>query len=960
MRLFSAFVFLYGLVLGAAATSNNLTDQVTWDRYSLSINGNRTYIYVYFFWSYHSAAEGVYDFEAPGKDVQRLFDDAKEAGLWVIARAGPYCNAETNGGGLALWGSDGSLGKIRTGDETYHQTWLPWISKIGRIIAANQITEGGPVILNQIENEYQQPGTPHTPGSTQVTHMQQIEAAFRAAGVVVPFTHNEKGMRSQSWSRDYQDVGGAVDVYGLDSYPGGLSCTNPDTGFNVVRTYHQWFQNYSFTQPEYLPEFEGGWFSNWGSDTFYDECGTEHDPAFADVYYKNNIGQRVTLHNIYMAYGGTNWGQSAAPEVYTSYDYSAPLRETRQQGDKLFQTKLIGLFTRVSPDLLKTNMIGNGTGYRVSSTSAYSWVLKNPDTGAGFHVVQQNKTPSRENISFSVDLDTSTGSVTVPKVELSGRQSKILVSDYAFGRHALLYCSADIAAYGIFGDDVDVLVLYLKEGQTGHFAFKGDEALTYDVYGDSAFSADTPTAEAAKNAFTYTQASGKTAVRFSNGVLIYLLDQPTAWRFWAPATTSSPAVKPDEQIFVFGPYLVRSTYIQGNELRVDGDSDISTTVEAYTGKPIDAIVWNGQSVPAVKTDYGSHKINITGAEIREINLPKLANWRSADSLPEVQPDYDDSKWTVCNKTSTLSPSAPETLPVLFSSDYGYYAGAKVYRGYFDGTNSTTASVYISASGGLGFGWNAWLNGQLVGGHPGNGSLTSTSATLALPRAALKPGNNVLTVVVDYHGHDQASTAKGVLNPRGLLGAYLLPAGTKQTTGFKLWKVQGNAGGSANIDAVRGPMNEGGLYAERLGWHLPGFDTTKFDESSPSKGLAGPGIRFYVTDFELNIDEGIDAPLGVELSAPAGTVARVMFWVNGYQYGKYVPHIGPQAVFPIPPGVVNNRGNNTLAVSLWAQTTAGAKLDDVKLVSYGQYQTSFKFTRDWSHLQPGWADRSSYA
>lgn len=130
------------------------------------------------------------------------------------------------------------------------------------------------MILNQIENEYQQPGTPHDPGATQVQHMQQIEAAFRAAGVVVPFTHNEKGMRSQSWSRDYQDVGGAVDVYGLDSYPGGLSCTNPDTGFNVVRTYHQWFQNYSFTQPEYLPEFEGGWFSNWGSDTFYDEVSS--------------------------------------------------------------------------------------------------------------------------------------------------------------------------------------------------------------------------------------------------------------------------------------------------------------------------------------------------------------------------------------------------------------------------------------------------------------------------------------------------------------------------------------------------------------------------------------------------------------------------------------------------------------------------------------------------------------
>ena len=52
--------------------------------------------------------------------------------------------------------------------------------------------------------------------------------------------------------------------------------------------------------------------------------------------------------------------------VYSSYDYSAPLRETRQQWNKLFQTKLVNMFANSSPDLLKTVMVGNGTGYKVS------------------------------------------------------------------------------------------------------------------------------------------------------------------------------------------------------------------------------------------------------------------------------------------------------------------------------------------------------------------------------------------------------------------------------------------------------------------------------------------------------------------------------------------------------------------------------------------------------------------
>lgn len=51
--------------------------------------------------------------------------------------------AETNGGGLALWGSDGRMGNLRTSDEAYHKAWLPFIDGITKIIAANQITEGG-------------------------------------------------------------------------------------------------------------------------------------------------------------------------------------------------------------------------------------------------------------------------------------------------------------------------------------------------------------------------------------------------------------------------------------------------------------------------------------------------------------------------------------------------------------------------------------------------------------------------------------------------------------------------------------------------------------------------------------------------------------------------------------------------------------------------------------------------
>lgn len=212
-------------LIGTVYTSNDeLTTEVTWDSYSLMVNGERVFIFsgefhyerlpvpelcvdifqkykanglnavsIYFFWSYHSASKDVFDFQTSGKNVQRLLDTAKEAGLYVIARPGPYCNAETNAGGFALWTSDGSGGDYRTSDETYHQAWLPWMNEINAVLKANQITEGGPVILEQIENELQE--TVHEANNTLVVYMEQLENATRAAGIVIPFTSNEKGER---------------------------------------------------------------------------------------------------------------------------------------------------------------------------------------------------------------------------------------------------------------------------------------------------------------------------------------------------------------------------------------------------------------------------------------------------------------------------------------------------------------------------------------------------------------------------------------------------------------------------------------------------------------------------------------------------------------------------------------------------------------------------------------------
>jgi hypothetical protein len=643
--------------------------------------------------------------------------------------------------------------------------------------------------------------------------------------------------------------------------------------------------------------------------------------------------------------------------VYTSYDYSAPLRETREVRDKFKQYKLLALFTRVSKGLHNTVMESNGTANAVDNRGIWTWVLKNQDADTRFYLAENNKTNTRAVTDFSMTVKTSVGAINIPSMQLAGRQSRWVVTDYAVGNETLLYSSAEIATFGLF--DSPVLVFYLKEGQTGDFAFKSHNNITCDTYG-----AKSNIASASANGtyarFTYTQSKGATAVKFSNGVLAYLLDVPSAWTFFAPSTTEDPNVSPDHQIFVMGPYLVRSASVPGGTVAVVGDNANTTTIEVYAGSSVDTISWNGKDLATTKTPYGSLTASIDGTTDRKIILPELASFKAADSSPEVQPSYDDSNWVVANKTTTLSPVKPLTLPVLFSSDYKFYTGAKIYRGYFSG--KTASSLNITVQGGAAAGWNAWLNGQSIGYHPGNASLASTTALLSFNNVTLKTEGNVLTVVTDYTGHDETSTGPaGAENPRGILGAQLLSANDTKLS-FDQWKIQGNAGGERNIDPVRGPMNEGGLHGERLGWHLPGFDTSSWPSATPvTSGVNGTGIRWFTTNFNLSIDSDLDVPIGVELGAPAGTVARVLLFVNGYQYGKYVPHIGPQTRFPIPPGILNMQGENTLSVAIWAHTNAGARLNTLRLIEYGRYESGFGFAKiDGKALQPGWEDRTQYA
>jgi len=82
-----------------------------------------------------------------------------------------------------------------------------------------------------------------------------------------------------------------------------------------------------------------------------------------------------------------------------------------------------------------------------------------------------------------------------------------------------------------------------------------------------------------------------------------------------------------------------------------------------------------------------------------------------------------------------------------------------------------------------------------------------------------------------------------------------------------------------------------------------------------EGFPGAGIKFYRTTVNITYPLGYDVPLAFVFEIPQDTQTRVQLFVNGYQMGRYVNHIGPQSVFPVYPGIIR-RGENVIGLAVW--------------------------------------------
>ena len=113
------------------------------------------HLQMYTFWNLHEQRRGVYDFSDDSRaNITRLLATAAEVGLFVNVRIGPYTCAEWNFGGLPVWLRDLPGVVFRDNNAVWKREMATWLRRLVQEIEPFLARNGGPVMMSQIENEY--------------------------------------------------------------------------------------------------------------------------------------------------------------------------------------------------------------------------------------------------------------------------------------------------------------------------------------------------------------------------------------------------------------------------------------------------------------------------------------------------------------------------------------------------------------------------------------------------------------------------------------------------------------------------------------------------------------------------------------------------------------------------------------------------------------------------------------
>ncbi|KAF2159769.1 glycoside hydrolase family 35 protein [Zasmidium cellare ATCC 36951] len=268
-------------------------------------------IFGYVYWNLLEPSPGQWNFEARN-NIAEWYRLVQEAGMYAVLRPGSYICGERDWGGLPSWLMEIPGMSIRSDNEPFLDASRNYLVRLGQEIKQQQITEGGPILMAQVENEYGSFADSHS-------YTSKLADIMREAFDLVLFT-NDGGSSAVA----------AGQIHGVLAEIDGP----PEVGFEARAQY--------VTDPTSLGplldgEYYTTWIDSWASNYTYQYTGPGGRQSYQSVYDDiDYILSNNASFSLYMFHGGTNFGfenGAVYPDDYlqpvtSSYDYGSPLDES--------------------------------------------------------------------------------------------------------------------------------------------------------------------------------------------------------------------------------------------------------------------------------------------------------------------------------------------------------------------------------------------------------------------------------------------------------------------------------------------------------------------------------------------------------------------------------------------------------------------------------------------------------
>ncbi|MBZ5542464.1 MAG: beta-galactosidase [Acidobacteriia bacterium] len=825
-------------------------------------------IETYVFWNYHEREEGKADLSEFEQFVQLV----KEMGFWMIARPGPYVCAEWHRGGFPDWIAAKRF-PLRSPHPESIQTSQHWFNQVLPVIQRHQISTGGPIIMVQVENEYDFWQLPNDP---KLAYIRALANMCSAAGFDVPLI--------TCWTKQARE--------NSDSYMAGIMDTcNFYPRWNIVKEVPPKLAQLRQEEPDSpvgVTELQGGWFSQFGGKLSVDQDGV--DGAQLNMLTKTVIEQGATYFNYYMGFGGTNFDW-AARTLTTTYDYAAPLREPGGLWEKYYEARAIGAALGVFGQVLTRTGAVQGVPQstnpnvsvteRLSTRSAVVFVRENANAEQRYKMYFQDPaSPTRRVISAPREGE----------LVLGAREMKMLPVQIPIPGSILRYTTADVLAAGLLLDR-HYLIVYDEPGRLVEVSLASAD--TPKVEGDYVYNYWDEEYESVVIGVTV----GKTEklLLVNNHLLVVVVPRARALRTWTAefptkVVPGAEEPKPMAVPFISDCYQVVGSGSDNKRIWVDlefqpGEHPMTILLPPAPSKGwLDGILFTPQyDRPWRRTSLG---VTTPPLPVQSFALNQVDLWVERF-------DAGSGEW-LNGPLRALEDLGP--LP------YGYVK----YRTTF--SSSGQPKMFLTTFGGDGK--RIFLNGKPVE----EASNSEKNAEFLLEKY-VQPRSNLLEIAYECFGSPNFGTALGELS--GIESARVGKS-VQESSAIESWQIQ------------RFPLPARGRQIDP---RVPsrGWQSVNLAEGSSSAEFV-PSFAWCRAEFAVPaVPSGWTIPWKLTFEA----VRDALLYLNGKFIGRYVT-AGPQKDFYLPEAYFVEGGKKNILTFVLAYADRPGYIRTLRIAPYEEF------------------------